>query len=219
MRRRSSLFHLAAIATVVAPWSVSAAAPILIRNQAPPTPILEASPTLAPFQHVRFCLKHPSECSSTGPKIERIELDERTSQLLDRVNRSVNAAISPIEKAYGNDLQAFWRIAPQSGDCNDYAVTKRHRLTESGIPAAALRLSVVQTPGQVGHLVLVVSTGNGDLVLDNLAGEIRDWQSTNYKWLKIQSRADARLWFDIKQQPADKPVAASAAGVHLASRK
>jgi hypothetical protein len=27
-------------------------------------PIVDASPTLAPFQHVRFCLRYPSDCKS-----------------------------------------------------------------------------------------------------------------------------------------------------------
>ena len=38
------------------------------------TPIVEASPTLAPFQHVRFCLHYPSDCKSNPTENERIDL-------------------------------------------------------------------------------------------------------------------------------------------------
>ena len=87
-------------------------------------------------------------------------------------------------KNYGSDLDAGWTIAPDSGDCNDYAVTKRHDLLENGLPSAALRLSVIRTTSGVGHLVLVVITTKGDVVMDNLTDAIRPWQITEYEWRK-----------------------------------
>ena len=45
------------------------------------TPIVEASPTLAPFQHVRFCLRYPSDCKSNPTENERIDLDAQTTEL------------------------------------------------------------------------------------------------------------------------------------------
>jgi predicted transglutaminase-like cysteine proteinase len=161
-------------------------------------PIVESSPILAPFQHVRFCLRYPSDCKSDPTENERIDLNEETSKLLDRVNRDVNGAISPTVKGSGSDLQDGWTISPIVGDCNDYAVTKRHELLQSGLPAKALRLSVVKTATGIGHLVLVVVTTRGDLVLDNLTETIRPWQNTDYRWLKIQSAADARFWYEVK---------------------
>jgi predicted transglutaminase-like cysteine proteinase len=161
-------------------------------------PIEESSPILAPFQHVRFCLRYPSECRSDPAENERINLNEETAKLLDLVNREVNGAISPTIKGYGSDLQEGWTISPGVGDCNDYAVTKRHKLLQNGLPAKALRLSVVKTATGIGHLVLVVVTTKGDLVLDNLTETIRPWQNTDYHWLKIQSAADARLWYEVK---------------------
>jgi predicted transglutaminase-like cysteine proteinase len=168
------------------------------QDTTPPSPIVEASPALAPFQHVRFCLRYPTDCKSDATEISRIELTAETSELLKRVNGDVNATIIPIVKDYGPELQDGWTIAPSSGDCNDYAVTKRHELLQSGLPAKALRLSVVKTSSGIGHLVLVVMTTKGDLVLDNLTETIRPWQSTDYHWLKIQSASDAKYWFDVK---------------------
>ena len=169
-----------------------------LQDSNPHAPIAEASPTLAPFQHVRFCLRYPSDCRSDSTENERIDLTADDSELLNRVNRSVNSAIAPMPKSYGADLRDGWTIAPTAGDCNDYAVTKRHELLQSGLPAKALRLSVVTTASGIGHLVLVVATTKGDFVLDNLTEEIRPWQSTDYHWLKIQSAADAKFWYAVR---------------------
>jgi predicted transglutaminase-like cysteine proteinase len=125
-------------------------------------------------------------------------MNAETLKLLDRINRDVNAAISPTVKDYGSNPQDGWTISPVIGDCNDYAVTKRHELLKSGLPAKALRLSVVKTASGIGHLVLVVVTTKGDLVLDNLTETIRPWQNTDYHWLKIQSASDARFWYEVK---------------------
>jgi predicted transglutaminase-like cysteine proteinase len=161
------------------------------------TPIIDASPTLAPFQHVRFCLRYPSDCKSNPTEAERIDFDAETSELLKRVNHIVNTSINPTLKSYGTNLGDGWTIAPDTGDCNDYAVTKRHELLGNGLPSKALRLSVVTTPSGIGHLVLVVITTKGDIVLDNLTEAIRPWQSTEYHWLKIQSATDPKLWYAV----------------------
>ena len=173
------------------------------------TPIVEASPTLAPFQHIRFCLRYPSDCKTNPTENERIDLNAETSELLKRVNHSVNISINPTPKSYGPNLGDGWTIAPEMGDCNDYAVTKRHELLESGLPSKALRLSVVKTASGVGHLVLVVVTTKGAIVMDDLTEMIRPWQSTDYHWLKIQSATDSKFWHEIKR-PAVRPFVSQA---------
>jgi predicted transglutaminase-like cysteine proteinase len=180
------------------------------------TPIVDASPTLAPFQHVRFCLRYPSDCKSNPADTDRIDLNTETSAVLKRVNHSVNLAIVPTLKSYGSNLGDGWTIAPGAGDCNDYAVTKRHELLESGLPSKALRLSVVTTRSGIGHLVLVVVTTKGDLVLDNLTEAIRPWQSTDYHWLKIQSATDAKFWYEVRA--AGPSIAQADQRVRLADR-
>jgi predicted transglutaminase-like cysteine proteinase len=182
------------------------------------TPIAEATPTLAPFQHVRFCLRYPSDCKTTPTESERIDLDAETSELLMRVNQSVNRSIIPTPKSYGPNLGDGWTIAPEMGDCNDYAVTKRHELLESGLPSKALRLSVVKTASGIGHLVLVVVTTRGDIVMDNLTEVIRPWQSTDYHWLKIQSVTDSRFWYEIERPAVGPSVSLADRKVRLADR-
>src|ERR1700736_6837267 len=180
------------------------------------TPIMDASPALAPFQHVRFCLRYPSDCKSNPAENDHIDLDAETSELLKHVNHSVNLSIIPTVKDYGPNLGDGWTIAPDTGDCNDYAVTKRHQLLESGLPSKALRLSVVKTSSGIGHLVLVVVTTKGDVVMDNLTEVIRPWQSTGYHWLKIQSANDARFWYEVKAP--DTSVSQADRKVRLADR-
>lgn len=182
------------------------------------TPIVDASPTLAPFQHVRFCLRYPSDCKSNPAENDRIDLSAETSELLNRVNHSVNLSIAPMLKSYGSNLDDGWTIAPGAGDCNDYAVTKRHELLESGLPSKALRLSVVKTASGIGHLVLVVATTKGDLVLDNLTEVIRPWQNTDYHWLKIQSATDSKYWYEIKAPAVGPSVSLADRKVRLANR-
>lgn len=160
-------------------------------------PIANASPTLAPLQHVRFCLRYPADCKSDPTENERIDLDAKTTDLLKRVNQQINTSIIPTIKGYGRNLREGWTIGPEMGDCNDYAVTKRHELIKNGLPAKALRLSVVKTASGTGHLVLVVATTRGDLVLDDLTELIRPWQNTDYRWLKIQSANDPKFWYEV----------------------
>jgi predicted transglutaminase-like cysteine proteinase len=217
MARRFSSTLLAILAVAVCAGSADA------RNRSTQdpnisTPIADASPTLAPFQHVRFCLRYPSDCKSDPTESERIDLNAQTLDLLKRVNRSVNLSIIPELKSHGPDLEDGWTIAPFTGDCNDYAVTKRHELLESGLPSKALRLSVVKTASGIGHLVLVVVTTKGDIVMDNLTEALRPWQSTDYLWLKIQSAADARFWHEVKAPAAGPPVSQSDRRVRLANR-
>jgi predicted transglutaminase-like cysteine proteinase len=182
------------------------------------TPIIESSATLVPFQHVRFCLRYPADCKPSSNETNRIELNQQTVQLLERVNRDVNLAIIPTVKNYGQDLTESWTIAPDTGDCNDYAVTKRHDLLENGLPSGALRLSVVRTASGLGHLVLVVATTKGDVVMDNLTTAIRPWQTTEYQWLKIQSASDPRFWNEIKSPRTAPSWSQAGRGTRIANR-
>jgi predicted transglutaminase-like cysteine proteinase len=183
-----------------------------------PPALMEASPTLAPFQHVRFCLRYPSDCKTSLSESDRVEFSTETSELLKRVNSSINTSIIPASKTYGANLGDGWTIAPNMGDCNDYAVTKRHELLESGLPSRALRLSVVKTASGIGHLVLVVATTRGDLVMDNLTEAIRPWQSTGYQWLKIQSATDAKFWHEVKLPVRGPSISQADQKVRLADR-
>src|SRR5450631_3216026 len=205
MMGRSSLVLLAALAIVLPHGGAGARTRIASKASAP----VESGPTLAPFQHIRFCLQYPDDCRSNSAGSERIDLTSRCLELLERVNQRVNASIVSKSKAYGSSLEDTWTIAPDRGDCNDDAVTKRHELLRRGFPSSALRLWVTKTAAGIGHLVLVVVTTKGDLVMDSLADAIQPWQSTGYQWLKIQSARDPHYWVAMRSPAATRPLARS----------
>jgi len=158
--------------------------------------ITERGPALAPFAHVVFCLKHPQECVNRGDGT-MIAMSPGTMALMQSVNEEVNRSILPRDDPPGTDV---WDVSPTYGDCEDYAITKRKRLIDGGLPSAATRLAVALTPGGIGHVVVVERTTVGDLVLDNRTNAIEPWQDVDLTWLKIQSSANPQLWTDIAAQ-------------------
>jgi predicted transglutaminase-like cysteine proteinase len=160
--------------------------------------IVLGAPVLPPFAHTRFCLIYPAECRVHGLHFRggAIALTPKRRADLVRINAEVNRAIKP-QRARESTADEKWLIAPPSGDCNDYAVTKRHQLLARGWPARALLLAEVAVPSGEHHLVLVVRTREGDLVADNLNLAIRLWTETRYRWVRIQSPANPLLWWTI----------------------
>ena len=112
---------------------------------------------------------------------------------LKQVNKTVNASIVPEPNTEGLAGEK-WIINPASGDCNDYAVSKRFELLKRGWPARTLLLSEVKTSWGEGHLILVVRTSVGDVVLDNLTPQIRPWTSAPYQWVRMQTPKNPNFW-------------------------
>jgi predicted transglutaminase-like cysteine proteinase len=157
---------------------------------------LETSgPSAAPFAHVRFCILEPAECRIRQGSVPE-DLTEMWNQL-DAVNTRVNAAIEA--RADGRASGDTWRLSPTTGDCEDYAITKRHALIEMGWPSAKLRLAVAVTARGVGHMVLVARTPLGDLVLDNRSPSVRSWEESDLSWRMIQSESNPKRWLEIGQ--------------------
>ncbi len=158
-------------------------------------------PAGAPFAHTRFCLKYPAECRVPKQKLifrgGPIELTAERRQELKRINAEVNRSI--VGTAMNEPVaQEQWVIGPTVGDCNDYAVTKRHKLLAAGWPARALLLAEVVTTWGEHHLVLVVRTRQGDLVADNLNANLNNWTKTPYRWVRIESPVNPLYWAKLK---------------------
>jgi predicted transglutaminase-like cysteine proteinase len=154
-------------------------------------------PTLAPMAYTQFCLRYEEDCRPRmtfrgGP----VRLTTERWDDLKEVNATVNQDIAPERNELGLAGEK-WLINPDSGECHDYAVTKRHELLDRGWPARALLLSEVITHSGEHHLVLVVRTKSGDLVLDNMTQQIRPWSRAPYRWVRIQQPTDTRLWATI----------------------
>jgi predicted transglutaminase-like cysteine proteinase len=163
----------------------------------------EGDYALAPFSFVQFCLDYPQECpKAAGPA--RVQLSNRGLAELANVNRLVNASIRPQPDGAAIPV---WRLDVDAGDCNAYAVQKRHELIQRGWPAASLALAVVKTRRGEGHLVLTVRTDQGDLVLDNLRPNIVSWRRTGYAWIMRQSERNPQYWVELDGGRAEPPPA------------
>jgi predicted transglutaminase-like cysteine proteinase len=163
------------------------------------------TPTLAPMAHTIFCMKYPKECEVRKIAFRGTRLDLTAERMADltAVNLKINRNIRPERNTLGLAGEK-WLIAPTSGDCNDYAVTKRHELLEKGWPSRSLLLAEVVMPSGEHHLVVVVRSRQGDFVLDNMSSSIRPWAQTPYRWVRIQSAANPKFWSSVK--PAARSV-------------
>lgn len=160
------------------------------------------TPTLAPMAYTQFCIRYEDDCRPRmmfrgGP----VRLTAERWDDLKEVNETVNQDIAPERNELGLAGEK-WLINPESGECHDYAVTKRHELLDRGWPARALLLSEVVVHSGEHHLVLVVRTKGGDLVLDNLTSQIKPWSRAPYRWVRIQQPTNTRLWATISSRGA-----------------
>ena len=162
-----------------------------------PSPALDiwTAPALPPLGYTKFCLRYPNDC-----KISKMDFRRRNILLtaerwneLNLINRQINNAIVPRPAEE-------WLLAPSTGDCKNYAITKRHELLQRGWPSRALLLSEVALASGEHHLVLVVRVKGADLVLDNLNDDIRSvWVTVGeYSWVRIQVPQNPNFWNKVR---------------------
>lgn len=114
--------------------------------------------------------------------------------MLAAVNRAVNRAIRPVSERPGHDR---WRIAPDTGDCEDYALTKKLALMAKGWPAAELRFATVLTETAEHHAVLLVDSARGPMMLDNRSDRIRplaEAERGGYVLLAVEGAGPGGAW-------------------------
>ncbi|KQT80939.1 hypothetical protein ASG54_05645 [Aureimonas sp. Leaf460] len=150
-------------------------------------PMREGASVLAPFSFIRYCVSSPEACPVGDGRT--LDWSESTKALVSSVNRQVNRRIRPV-----NERGDTWSANVASGDCEDFALTKRQALLEAGLPSSALRIAVATTSTGEGHAVLVVKTEAGDFVLDNRIGRVLPWHQTDLRFIKITSAENPRLW-------------------------
>jgi predicted transglutaminase-like cysteine proteinase len=156
------------------------------------------TPALAPMAFVRFCMRYPQDCKvrRMGFRPKPVALNESRRAELVKVNRDVNRAIRPQENINGV-MAEEWLVSPREGDCNDYAVTKRHELLARGWPSRSLLLTEVVVSSGEHHLVLVVRTREDDVVLDNLNWNVRPVSQISYQWVRAQQAQNPQFWSTI----------------------
>ena len=162
--------------------------------------------TRVPYGWADFCGRRPLECRVDVLDPVDVVMTARVARVLEAVNRQANAAIEPVSNLdhWGTMLDHWDYPVDGRGDCKIYALWKRKLLLDAGFPRQALLMTIVRDLDGNGHTILTVKTDRGDLILDNMVGEIRLWDETGYKFVKRQSQSDPNVWVSIG--PATMPV-------------
>ncbi len=152
--------------------------------------------TRTPYGWADLCGRQPQECQVDVLDAVDLHLTTETLQMLERVNANVNASIEPVSNLdhWGTMLDHWDYPVDGKGDCKIYALWKRKLLIDMGLPRQALLMTIVRDLEGNGHTILTVKTDRGDLILDNMVGEIRAWDATGYKFIKRQTQADPNVW-------------------------
>jgi len=151
----------------------------------------------APPAFYRFCIENPSECLPHSAVQGFVESAQKLRQL-DEINLLVNRMIVPATDIEHYGIEDYWTIPTDGkGDCEDYALMKRHILITMGWPTSALLMTVVRLENGEGHAVLTARTNYGDLILDNRSNEVLPWYQTAYSFKMRQSSYDPKIWLDL----------------------
>ena len=126
------------------------------------------------------------------------QLDKGQLKLITNINRDVNRDVRKANDFDIYGLLEFWSLprvidGKMYGDCEDYALEKRRRLIEAGVPAEAMSMAVAITRRGERHAVLVVAFESGDMVLDNLTPWPTPWADLGYTWIQRQV-AGSNAW-------------------------
>jgi len=153
--------------------------------------------TTQPIGHHEFCQQYRQECNVRSGDTRPTALTrERFAQMV-QANTYANMRIKPVTDIDNYGVEEFWAYPKTMGDCEDYALLKRHMLMSQGWPASSLLLTVARQKSGDGHAVLTVRTDRGDFILDNLEDRIVLWNDTNYTYLKRVSADNSGKWEDI----------------------
>jgi predicted transglutaminase-like cysteine proteinase len=202
-------FAIGAAVSLAAPPNAAA----LKSQDASFAPIGETKPT--PYGWLHFCAAQSAECEPAPSLPELVRLTSQAWAELNKINTVVNGQIEPIGdedhyRIYEQDILNWWTYPDDGkGNCNDYVLMKRKLLIEAGWPKAAILMTVVVDHAGDGHLILMVRTHRGDLILDNMRQEILPWDRTGYRFIKRQSAFDPNAWVSIQ---ADSDLRLAAAG-------
>jgi predicted transglutaminase-like cysteine proteinase len=119
-----------------------------------------------------FASETTTDDQTTSGRAIAVPLTQALRATLEEINRVENG------RRFGPDHRHL--------DCVGYVLAKRDALLRAGLPADVLSPAVVRTHGGVVHAVLIVTTADGDQVLDNLSPYVEPWRRVDYEWIKRQ---------------------------------
>jgi predicted transglutaminase-like cysteine proteinase len=163
--------------------------------------------TPPPYGFLQLCDSFPSECEPTIVPADdrRLPLTPERLSELDEVNRLANRTIQPATDLELYGVAEWWTLPVEKGDCEDYALLKRHILIARGWPSGALLMTVVKDEKGEGHAVLTARTSLGDFILDNKVDDIKPWDQTSYQLVMRQSYIHPRVWMSLDPRDAFSP--------------
>ncbi|WP_340317601.1 transglutaminase-like cysteine peptidase [Rhizorhabdus argentea] len=157
-------------------------------------PIRDGGMVIPPYGWLRYCDGHAEDvgCRAGAEGPAYVTLDGARWRQLEAVNAALRRIrrVEDRSPAWRDD----WRVAENSGDCEDIALAGRMRLMAQGWPAAALRLATVWTEQRAYHAVLTIEAlrdgRRGTWVLDSRMGRVLPWQrlrSLGYRFATRQA--------------------------------
>ncbi len=161
------------------------------------------SRTTQPIGHYEFCRDYPLECRTKSAKRAPFELTRDLWARVVAINNAVNSEVRPRTDFEMWGREEVWSFPVGEGDCEDYVLEKRRRLTAIGVPVGDLLITVARQPNGDGHAVLTMRSSLGDFVLDNLDGRVLRWTETDYTYLKRQSTLHTGVWVTVNDGRAD----------------
>jgi predicted transglutaminase-like cysteine proteinase len=137
-----------------------------------------------------FCLENATECSKQRSATQQVKMTPELWAELLSVQYNINRKFKLTQ-----EVRFAWDYsADGTGNCVQFALEKRRALIMRGWPPGALQLATAVTPANIGHLVLVIDTDEGDWVLDNLRPDVVRWQQLPYRWIARQQGASMEDW-------------------------
>lgn len=142
-----------------------------------------------------------TQSSQLKSKYQKVSMTADLWQTAQDINLTTNRTIqsqSDLSQFGKND---YWFVPGLTGsaygDCEDYVLQKRRLLVEKGFPSEVLTIAIAETRRGETHAVLILTTTDGDYVLDNLNNQIRVWHSVKYRWISRQSATDPLIWVSL----------------------
>jgi predicted transglutaminase-like cysteine proteinase len=154
--------------------------------------LLARQPIAAPVGFKGVCARYEWACARSGRDNAQ---SGSALQLAKVVNTSVNRTTRSVSdrRQYGNE--EVWALPTSyGGDCEDIVLLKKRELIRQGIAPERLLIATVLDRRRSAHAVLVLRTGDEDLVLDNLKNRILPWRKTGYSFLRMQNPSAPHKW-------------------------
>jgi predicted transglutaminase-like cysteine proteinase len=176
--------HARALRAAILTGLLALAQPVaaLPRCTALDLPVLRLDPP--PSQYADFCAREPGACALAGDPV--LAWSEALHAELARLNAEVNGAIAFVPDPDNLGQEEVWSFpADCRGDCEDFALEKRRRLTEAGLPSAAFTMAIVFHELELfPHAVLLAETTRGTWVLDSLHDALLCWDALPYRYAR-----------------------------------